>query len=47
MSRSKLRLAVLLLFVAATGRACYATDATCDRIYRLRAESLDDLLHKT
>jgi hypothetical protein len=48
MSRAGLRLLLALpvLFAAPIVRPCYAADDPCDRIYRLRAESLDDLLHR-
>ncbi len=46
MSRLTVRLSLgaLLLFAAALAHAGYAEDPGCDRIFRLRAESLDDLL---
>jgi hypothetical protein len=37
---------VLLRLAAPAARSSHAADAPCDRIYRLRAESLDDLLHR-
>ena len=37
-------LGVLLLTAAA--RPAYPAEQACDRIYRLRADSLDDLLHR-
>ena len=47
MSRLMLRLVigVLLPFAAAVTRAAYPAEPACDLIFRLRAESLDNLLH--
>ena len=41
----RLLLGVLLPLAAAATRPAYPADQTCDRIFRLRAESLDELLH--
>lgn len=48
MSRYTLRLflGIVLPLAAAAARPASAADSPCDRIYRLRAESLDDLLHR-
>jgi hypothetical protein len=45
MSRPTLRLFLAMFFPLAGAHAAYPADAPCDRIYRLRAESLDNLLH--
>jgi hypothetical protein len=41
----RLLLAALLPLTAAATRPAYPEDQGCDRIFRLRAESLDELLH--
>ncbi len=47
MNRPTLRLffGVLLTLSAASALPAFAADQGCDRIFRLRAESLDELLH--
>jgi hypothetical protein len=42
---ARLFLGVLLPLATVSASSAYPGDSTCDRIFRLRAESLDDLLH--